>query len=361
MSDYSPVNDFSAKDSLGTGEAEKLILGSDMDAETAALQTAINSKFDSDDFASQAEAEAGTNTAKLMHPLRAEQHLAAYLAEGAAMVADLKAIADPGADRIYFWDDSDNALEFLTLGNGLAITTNDLAWSASGITGHDTFSDFVSDEHVAHGGVSVVAGAGMTGGGTIAASRTLNVIGGTGITANADDIEVDFASAAETLTGTEAAKAITPVTLKLATRLGFIKTSQETVTNSNTLQNDDALVVSLEANTWYALEMFIACDSDSDTPDIRIALSFSESVQDTGGWSSVARDNASLHEAEGDLLCGAQLVHSIVSRETFISVQGSFFTNASTGGTVRFQWAQNTSNGTATKVDPGSWIRCIPL
>jgi len=56
---------------------------------------------------------------------------------------------------------------------------------------HDGFSDFVADEHVAHAGVSVTAGTGMTGGGTIAATRTLNVIGGTGITANADDIEVE--------------------------------------------------------------------------------------------------------------------------------------------------------------------------
>ena len=32
----------------------------------------------------------------------------------------------------------------------------------------------------------------MTGGGTLAADRTLNVVGGTGITANANDIAVDF-------------------------------------------------------------------------------------------------------------------------------------------------------------------------
>jgi hypothetical protein len=38
---YTPVNDFSAKDNLATGDPEKIILGSDMDAETAAIQTAI--------------------------------------------------------------------------------------------------------------------------------------------------------------------------------------------------------------------------------------------------------------------------------------------------------------------------------
>jgi len=37
---------------------------------------------------------------------------------------------------------------------------------------------------------SVIAGTGLTGGGTLAADRTLNVIGGDGITANADDIAI---------------------------------------------------------------------------------------------------------------------------------------------------------------------------
>ena len=58
---------------------------------------------------------------------------------------------------------------------------------------HDSLLNFVADEHIAHGGVSVVAGTGLTGGGTIAANRTLNVIGGDGITANANDIAITAA------------------------------------------------------------------------------------------------------------------------------------------------------------------------
>ena len=44
----------------------------------------------------------------------------------------------------------------------------------------------MADEHVAHSGVSVVAGAGMTGGGTIDSTVTLNVIGNNGVTVAAD-------------------------------------------------------------------------------------------------------------------------------------------------------------------------------
>lgn len=43
------------------------------------------------------------------------------------------------------------------------------------ITDHDNLTNFVADEHVAHSGVSISAGDGMTGGGTIAATRTLTL------------------------------------------------------------------------------------------------------------------------------------------------------------------------------------------
>ncbi len=63
---------------------------------------------------------------------------------------------------------------------------------------HDSLAGVVSDEHVAHTGVVLTAGAGLTGGGDISASRTFNVVGGDGITANADDIELDYTVATVT-------------------------------------------------------------------------------------------------------------------------------------------------------------------
>ena len=78
-------------------------------------------------------------------------------------------------------------------GTGITVNANDIATNDGAIV-HDNLSGFVADEHVAHGGVSIIAGAGMTGGGTIAANRTLNVIGGAGIDVSADDIHIDSAS-----------------------------------------------------------------------------------------------------------------------------------------------------------------------
>ena len=68
-----------------------------------------------------------------------------------------------------------------------------LSTATQGTIDHDSLANFVADEHVAHGGVSVIAGDGLTGGGTIASNRTINVVGGDGITANANDVAITAA------------------------------------------------------------------------------------------------------------------------------------------------------------------------
>ena len=47
--------------------------------------------------------------------------------------------------------------------------------SGSGQVDHDSTSGFVANEHINHGSVSITAGTGLNGGGTIASTRTLNV------------------------------------------------------------------------------------------------------------------------------------------------------------------------------------------
>ena len=78
-------------------------------------------------------------------------------------------------------------------GTGITVNADDVQTNDGEIV-HDNLSGFVANEHIDHSGVSVTAGTGLTGGGTIAATRTLNVIGGNGITANANDIQVDSAN-----------------------------------------------------------------------------------------------------------------------------------------------------------------------
>ena len=77
-------------------------------------------------------------------------------------------------------------------GTGITVSADAISTNDAEIV-HDNLSGFVADEHVAHSSVSITAGSGLTGGGTIAASRTINVGEGTGITVSADAISTNDA------------------------------------------------------------------------------------------------------------------------------------------------------------------------
>lgn len=233
MSDYTQSTFFAPKDSLASGNPDKVILGAELDPELSAISTAIASKYDSTDIASAGEAQAESLNTKLITPAR----LASWSDANGGLVGDIHALADPNADRILFWDDSAGAVAFLTvggtlslsgttlalshlgleslvdpnadrilfwddsagaaawlsLGSGLSLSGTTLSASAAGID-HDALSGFVADEHIAHSGITLTAGAGLTGGGTIAASRSFAVGAGSGITVNADDVALDTSS-----------------------------------------------------------------------------------------------------------------------------------------------------------------------
>ena len=59
------------------------------------------------------------------------------------------ALVDPGADRIYFWDESSNTTAFLTAGSGLTITDTTITASGSGITkaGTTGFITYISSDN----------------------------------------------------------------------------------------------------------------------------------------------------------------------------------------------------------------------
>jgi hypothetical protein len=88
------------------------------------------------------------------------------------------------------------ATRTLNIGQGTGITVSADAISTNDAQiVHDNLSGFVANEHIDHSTVSITAGSGLTGGGTIAATRTLNIGAGTYIIVNADDIAVDATSA----------------------------------------------------------------------------------------------------------------------------------------------------------------------
>ena len=111
---------------------------------------------------------------------------------GDYITVPVKVDPDPtGANGRLFYNSTDAVLRYAE-----STTWRDIVYAGGAF--HDGFSDFVADEHVAHAGVSVTAGAGLTGGGAIDTTKTLDVIAATngGLLVNANDMQLDINSLA---------------------------------------------------------------------------------------------------------------------------------------------------------------------
>jgi len=90
----------------------------------------------------------------------------------------------------------------LTIGSTAFVNNSGVIQVATqGTIDHDSLANFVANEHIDHSSVSITAGAGLTGGGTIAATRDIAVGAGTGVTVNANDVAIgqDVATTANVL------------------------------------------------------------------------------------------------------------------------------------------------------------------
>jgi len=238
MATYTPTTDFSVKDALAPGHVDKKIVGAHFDTEFDAIAATFNPKYDSDDLASTAQAQAATDNSTLMTPLR----VANWADAGAGWVGEIWTMTDPAQDTLLGWDDSAGTLiNGFTMGTGLGFngttieishlgfedltdpggdripfwddSAGNFAWLAgdssidiSGTTvgvvdagvNHDGLANFVANEHINHTSVTLTAGNGISGGGTIAANRTftfapseLSTLNGDAVNYTTDSIVVD--------------------------------------------------------------------------------------------------------------------------------------------------------------------------
>ena len=225
MADYTQTTFFGPKDALTPNDPLKIIKGTEHDTELSAISTAIGTKFDAVDsngglaFSGKSISLDFTNLSVQSGIDTTTDRVAVYDASAAGMVyaviddliagssnavpvtrtltagTGLDGGGDLSANRTFTL--ADTAVTAAAYGSATAVPSftvdaqGRLTAAADVAILHDSLSGFVADEHVAHSGVSIVAGAGMTGGGTIALSRTLNVIGGTGITVAADSVSTN--------------------------------------------------------------------------------------------------------------------------------------------------------------------------
>jgi len=147
MSNYTKTTNFTTKDGLTSGNPLKVIKGSYFDTEFDNIATAITSKYDTGNLASEAQAQAGTNNTTLMTPLRTENWSATWAAENGGIVANLQALADPGADSFLVWDNSatDAVAMALLAESALAIdATPALAVNISALTNEFTVASAIA-------------------------------------------------------------------------------------------------------------------------------------------------------------------------------------------------------------------------
>lgn len=75
-------------------------------------------------------------------------------------------------------------------GNSQLVSNTTGIWLDQTQVNHNSLTNYVADQHVAHSTITLTAGAGLTGGGTIAANRTFDVGAGNGMAVDADSIRV---------------------------------------------------------------------------------------------------------------------------------------------------------------------------
>jgi len=183
MSDYTQIVDYSVKDALTTGDAAKRIKGSEIDAELAAISTAIASKADESvigsaggvcgldgsslvasanlpqattaakgalEIATDAEVLTGTDTARAVTPAGLE----AWAAQNASVVKDLSDLTDPDADVGLFWDESANALVWLNYSADFAFAGTTIGLAVNYANASNLSSGTIPDARIQATGVT---------------------------------------------------------------------------------------------------------------------------------------------------------------------------------------------------------------
>ncbi len=138
------------------------------------------------------------------------------------------------------------------------------------------------------------------------------------------------------------------------------KTADESVTSSTAYQDDDDLLLAVGANEVWLVEAIILIKSNSTAnfklkwtvPSGATAYHFLLVRSAGGSFSGDLESATSPRSAEG---LDATIAHPAPALIRLI------ITTSGTSGDLQFQWAQDTSNGTATQVLKGSYLRALQI
>lgn len=142
------------------------------------------------------------------------------------------------------------------------------------------------------------------------------------------------------------------------------KTSDENVTSSTTLQDDDQLFLPVAANARYILDAFVIYTGAGD-PAGGLKMGWTGPSGSTMKWTNfgTSQNVAPVlvnYNVVVENLAGGRGVGTNGGTEMSCQPRGRLSTGGSSG-TLRFQFAQGTSNATGTVVKAGSFVRLVKV
>lgn len=142
------------------------------------------------------------------------------------------------------------------------------------------------------------------------------------------------------------------------TNVTFVrKTATESVTSSTSLQDDDVLTLTPDANTVYELSGQIIYDGATGG-DLKIGWTLPASST-FNYWASGVYTTAALYiddQAFWDDGSATPTFGGLGAGTTAAIALGGLLVMAGTSAAFTFRWAQGTSSGTATRVFAGSYL-----
>jgi len=171
------------------------------------------------------------------------------------------------------------------------------------------------------------------------------------------------------LTTTAYGRALLELASAAAARTAFglwttvMKTTTETRTTNNVLAADATLKLTMEANTKYALRLTVFIDTAA-TPDFKFRLAGPATPTlirsqflyyigpASGGTTATGASRIENTYSASDIT----IVSAADQLGSYIRIEATIH-NGANAGNFEFQWAQNTSSGSATSVLAGSYLK----